>query len=110
MTRLLGLLLVMGMVGCGRSEPTPAGNAVPPSPPESSHTKPEETPVQSRSTVFRAVGKATTFHAANDNGEVEAIGLAGDRATDALLVHLKGLPKLQELWLNRAKITDAGLV
>ena len=32
-----------------------------------------------------------TFSLPNDNGEVEAIGLAGDHATDALLVHLKGI-------------------
>ena len=75
-----------------------------------SEPKADKTAVQSRSSVFGAVGKAMTFSAPNDNGEVKAIGLAGDRATDALLVHLKELPKLQELWLNRAKITDAGLV
>ena len=57
----------------------------------------------------RGLGKLTTFFGPNDNGEVESLGL-GTRATDAVLVHLKGLPKLQELWLNNAKITDAGLV
>ena len=123
------MLVLSLVVGCGKSEQAekqsnetgqneeadeqPRGETVQaaqPPPAESSHTKPEETPAQSQSTVFRAIGKATTFHALNDNGEIEAIGLEGDHATDALLVHLKGLPKLKELWLNRAKITDAGLV
>ncbi len=50
--------------------------------------------------------------------EIRQLGGWGDatnlsfppHATDADLVHLKSLPRLQELYLNNTQITDAGLV
>ena len=47
MKRLLGLLLVMGMVGCGGGgDAPPAGEAALPSPPEKPQAKVDEPPVQ----------------------------------------------------------------
>ena len=45
MKRLLGLLLVMGMVGCGGGAP-PAGEAALPATPNEPHAKVDEPPVQ----------------------------------------------------------------
>jgi hypothetical protein len=44
----------------------------------------------------------------DDRGNVVVLGVTS--ITDAELVHLKGLTKLQTLNLYRTKITDAGLV
>ena len=47
MKRLLGLLLVMGMVGCGGDdEAPPAGEAALPATPENAQAKVDEPPVQ----------------------------------------------------------------
>ena len=45
----------------------------------------------------------------NDNGEVVAVNLTVTRVTDAGLVHLKGLTKLESLELGLTKITRAGI-
>ncbi len=42
--------------------------------------------------------------------KLEWIYLSNTQITDAGLVHLKGLTKLKELWLEDTQITDAGLV
>ena len=42
--------------------------------------------------------------------KLQNLYLGGSSVTDAGLVHLKGLTKLQELTLGETKITDAGLV
>ena len=47
----------------------------------------------------------------NSEGQVVEIGLSNNKkATDAGLVHLKGLTGLQTLALRGTKITDAGVV
>ena len=46
----------------------------------------------------------------NDQGEVVEVHLVGLKVTDAGLVHLKGMTKLETLKLQLTNITDAGLV
>jgi len=41
-------------------------------------------------------------------GEILSLGLSNTQITDAALVHLKGLTKLQRLDLYRTQVTDAG--
>ena len=83
MKRLLGLLLVMGIVGCGPTE--------------------EES--------VAALEKLGALIKRNDNGEVVRVWvLQSTQITDAELEHLKGLTNLGELWLNNSRITDTGLV
>ena len=42
--------------------------------------------------------------------KLERLYLSDTEVTDAGLVHLKGLTKLEVLWLTSTKVTDAGLV
>ena len=46
----------------------------------------------------------------NEQGEVVEVVLVGTKITDAGLVHITGLTRLQRLVLHRTQITDAGLV
>ena len=48
-------------------------------------------------------------HAKRAASRVLGLSIHGTLITDAGLVHLKGLTKLQELHLNETKVTDAGL-
>ena len=41
--------------------------------------------------------------------KLQRLYLAGTKITDAGLVHLKGLVKMEELWLVGLKLTDAGV-
>ena len=41
--------------------------------------------------------------------EVVSVNLADSEVTDSTLVHLKELPGLEHLWLNRTGVSDAGL-
>ena len=82
MKRLLGLLLVIGMVGCGASEEESAA----------------------------ALEKLGATIERNEQGEVALVRLAfSEKTTDAGLVHLKGLTNLRRLWLRNTKIIDGGL-
>ena len=122
MKRLLGLLLVMGMVGCGQKEN--AGNAVDPgigadeqlvtdsSGEKSDPSKPNmkvatSTPTETVDPVaaLEKLGAQVTLR----NGYVLSVNLGGTQFTDAGLVHLKGLTKLEYLSLNKTKVTDAGI-
>ena len=81
MKRLLGLLLVMGMVGCG-------GGGEDPHP----------------------LGKFGAKIDRNEQGEIIRVRLTASHITDAGLIHLQELPKLESLDLRMTKVTDAGLV
>ena len=78
MKTLLGLLLVMGMVGCGD-------------------------PVAELKRLGAEIEQ-------NEQGEVIGVDNAFRKFTDADLVQLKGLSRLQMLDLTNTEITDAGLV
>ena len=125
MKRLLGLLLVMGMVGCGGKEN--AGNAVDPGigADEQLVTKSGEkeegpsnpnaevatsTPAETVDPVA-ALEKLEAGIALNEQGEVIDVSLNGTDVTDAGLVHLKGLTKLQAFKIGGfgQEITDAGI-
>jgi hypothetical protein len=41
---------------------------------------------------------------------VTYVDLAGEETTNDVLVHLQGLKRLQDLWLDHSGVTDAGLV
>lgn len=123
MKRLLGLLLVMGVVGCGQKENT--RNAV------------DSSLVEDNQLVTASVGgkeDSSNAHAGaatstptpdvdpvatlkslgarierNVQGEVIEVYLRGSVVSDAALVHLKGLTNLRTLSLSFSN-TDAGLV
>ena len=81
MKRLLGLLLVMGMVGCGGGDEDP-----------------------------HPLGKFGAKIDRNEQGEIIRVRLTASHITDAGLIHLQELPKLESLDLRMTKVTDAGLV
>ena len=102
MKRLLGLLLVMGMVGCGvpvaRLEDKGA-----------KITKNEQGEVVEVDLYRKKISDAGL---ADIKGltSLEALNLNSCRqVTDAGLVHLKGLTNLEDLDLGETKVTDAGL-
>jgi Leucine-rich repeat (LRR) protein len=105
MKRLLGLLLVMGMVGCGGGdEPTPLRieSAKSTTPPDQYL---DEEPLIALDLLDARITK-------NDQGfgQVIHVNLERTQVTDAGLMHLKGLTNLQTLRLGGTNITDAGLV
>ena len=101
MKRLLGLLLVMGMVGCGGGDEAPLPKAE--KPPRA--TTPELPP------AYRALQKIpNTRIDLTAEGEIEVVSLMNNRATDETLQLLDGLTHLKNLALGSNQITDAGLV
>ena len=125
MKRLLGLLLVMGMVGCGGKEN--AGNAVDPRPGADEQYLNEDPLVALKKLgakierdelrkVIHVKFERASRSRITDVGLVHLKGLTSlkelrlpKQITDAGLVHLKGLTKLESLDLSRTKITDAGI-
>ena len=114
MKRLLGLLLVMGMVGCGipvaRLEDKGA-----------KITKNEQGEVVEVHLNRKPIGwkRGQTPHPKiSDAGladikgltKLKVLNLGGTNITDAGLVHLVGLTKLETLNLGGTQISDAGLV
>ena len=140
MKRLLGLLLVMGMVGCGGGdEAPPAGETVSPATPKTSQANVDEPPVVSAaadpSVESASVSPTTPADAVdntpaqsddvdpvvslkelgaqierNEQGEVVRVNLFGTKITDAGMADLKGLTNLQKLNLDGTSVTDAGIV
>ena len=91
MKRLLGLLLVMGMVGCGDSV-----------------AKLEKL---GASIERNDNGEVVEVHLAGDQvTDTGHVLLNGHQVTDATLVYLKGLTKLTALSLSATQVTDAGMV
>ena len=128
MKRLLGLLLVMGMVGCGGGGTSP----------KSSQAKVDEPSVKSAaadpSVASASVSPKTPADTADatpapadgvdpvvslkelgaqieqdDQGRVVELNLNRTEITDAGLSHLKKLTNLQTLFLKDTKVTDAGI-
>ena len=115
MKKILAILLLSLIVGCGESEQAQEG--------------PSHDSEQEAIAAFEKLGADGWYPA---NGEIhffgltaeegEATGLKGltgnqghlnlshTEVTDAGLVHLKGLPKLGYLGLSHTQVTDAGLV
>ena len=113
MKRLLGLLLVMGMVGCGASE---EGGG--PSEEKSLAALGASAYKIKRNELGEVVEMQIHLFSSNEKlvyvkglAKLETLSLRDCRnITDAGLVHLKGLTGLQTLGLGGTKITDAGLV
>ena len=101
MKRLLGLLLVMGMVGCGvpvaRLEDKGA-----------KITKNEQGEVVEVDLYGTQITDAGLVHLKGLTN-LQTLNLDGTKITDAGLVHLKGLTSLETLSLNRTKVTDTGV-
>jgi len=101
MTRLLGLLLVLGMVGCGGAENSLDGVKLDGSAlnSETSSTPRSESPLAKISSEIRR----------DENGNITFVDLRTSRPlTDAMLVHLTGLNKLEYLTMAGMKVTTAG--
>ena len=103
MKRLLGLLLVMGTVGCGDPVVRLEDKAA-------KITKNEQGEVVevdlSYNTRMTDAGMADLKGLTN----LQQLNLDGTQVTDAGLVHLKGMPQLQFLGLPNTKLTNAGIV
>ena len=80
MKRLLGLLLVMGMVGCGD-------------------------PVAELEKLGAEIKRNNNGEVVDVDLDYKAI----NSITDAGLVHLKEMTSLEMLWLHGTQITDAGI-
>ena len=97
---LVGLLLVMGMVGCGGDrEPTTLRieNARPTTPPEQ-HL--DEEPLIALDLLDARITK-------DHQSPVTDVNLGKSQITDAGLVHLKGMTKLKLLGVRNIQITHA---
>ena len=103
MKRLLGLLLVMGMVGCGGGDEGPP--AVP-STPNNSQVKVDEPPAQAADDAVAALKRLGAEIERNEQGEVIGVSNAFRKFTDADLVQLKGFAELQSIELVSTPITD----
>ncbi|MCZ6767530.1 MAG: hypothetical protein O7D32_11440 [bacterium] len=88
MKRLLGILLVVAVVGCGSNESVgdPSGDSV------------------------AALEKLEARIERNDRGEVISVDLSATQVSDAELAHLKALASLQILHLFNTQIGDTGLI
>ena len=91
MKRLLGLLLVLGMVGCGSQD-----SAV--------------DAVQKSTPAVAALEKLGARIYRYEQDDVCGVFLRDTQITDAGLVHLAGMTNLQDLYLTDTQVTDAGLV
>ena len=60
--------------------------------------------------AIRKLGGNVTFDEKSPGKPLVSVDLMDSKVTDAGLVHLKGLTKLQSLSLISTKVTDAGLV
>ena len=103
MKRLLGLLLVMGMVGCGGEAPS-AGDAASPSPPKSSQVEVDEPPAQAADAdPVATLENLGVEIKRNEQGEVIEVDLTNTEITDAGLVHESPAPKILTLPPLRSK-------
>ena len=120
MKRLLVCLLLVGVVGCGKSEQVahqPSGETLQNEQQQSEarrqQAEKKEALRQKMLAEQEAIAALREFGGAfgtDEDGNVGEIDLSGTEITDAALVHLKELKKLESLRLNDTKITDAGLV
>ena len=94
--RVLLALLLVGIVGCGDGSSPPGGGTVPTT--EGSQAKADESPAEADPVVtlekFRAGSKR------NEQGEVVEVDLRFSKITDAGMIHLKELTKLETLRLS----------
>ena len=103
MKRLLGLLLVMGMVGCGGGdEDPPAGETALPATPENAQAKVDELPVQAIDVdPAAALEELGAKISRDEHGEIVAVELENllqrMKVTDTDLVHLRELTNLKDL-------------
>ena len=120
MKRLLVGLLLIAVVGCGDSSP-PQSVSTPPA--SSSAVEPATTVATPPTNVAELHAQAPDVDPIaaleklsysrierNEQGKVVGVELRGPKITDAGLVHLKGLTKLETLFLGCTQITDDGLV
>ena len=116
MKRLLGLLLVMGMVGCGGGdEAPPAGDEALPVTPKTSQAKVNEPSVESAaadSGVASASGSPKTPADAVDDTPAQSDDVDPVAALKELGAQIEqdDQGRAVELNLSRTQITDAGLV
>jgi hypothetical protein len=107
--RVLLAVVLVGIAGCGGDSSPPGGGSVPT--PEGSQGKTDKSPAQTANAdPVAALEKIGATIKRDDQGEVGGVVLNFNDITDAGLVHLKGMAKLQSLYLTGTKITDAGLV
>ena len=121
--RVLLAVLLIGIAGCGGEDNSPGDVEEPSSPAvtpvkaenaEADGPKPkaDKPPAQTAAAdPVAALKKLGAKIERNEQGEVVEVSLRlSTSITDAGLVHLKGLPNLQNLSLFGTKVTDAGLV
>jgi hypothetical protein len=95
----LSLIAMIGICGCGETVSLP-GNAV----------QPARTKQQHAAARIQRLGGWVKFDGTNPDRPVVVVAPIQRQFTDAGLVHLRELTKLQELHLNHTEVTDAGLV
>ena len=120
--RVLVVVLLLGIAGCGGEETSPGDAATPSSaaisPVKSENaaagapkTKADELAAQAAGAdTVATLEKLGAKIKRNEQGEVVEGLLNGRKITDAGLVHLKGMTKLESLDFRYTQITDAGLV
>ena len=107
--RVLLAVVLVGIAGCGGGSSPPTGGPVPTT--EGSQSKADKPPAQAADAdAVTALKKLGAEIERNEQGEVVNVFLFDTKITDAGLVHVKGLTKMEALVLGGTIVTDAGLV
>ena len=129
MKRVIGMLLVVAVVGCGSNENTvdpesvaddgsvveslPDSEAAESATPQDGAAEAEQNVAAEERTSGDPVAALEKLEARiqrNERGEVIGVDLSGTRVRDAELAHIKELADLQVLHLFNTQIGDSGLI
>lgn len=108
MKKTLVILLLSLIIGCGESEQT---QTQPGSDTAQNQQQPmaEQPSAETEAEAIAALEQLGATIGKDENGNVISLNLIGTKITDAGLLRLKKLTKLQRLVLDFTKVTDAGV-
>ncbi|MEO2021815.1 MAG: hypothetical protein ABGX05_08295 [Pirellulaceae bacterium] len=109
MKKILSILSLLSLVvGCGKSEQAQEGPGGEPTQNQQQQTE-KQPSAETQQEAIAALEQLGATIGKDENGNVVSLSLIGTKITDAGLVHLKRLTKLQRLGLEFTKVTDAGV-
>ena len=108
MKKTLVILLLSLIIGCGESEQT---QTQPGSDTAQNQQQPsaKQPSAETEAEAIAALEQLGATIGKDENGNVISLSLIGTKITDAGLLRLKRLTKLQRLVLDFTKVTDAGV-
>lgn len=112
MKKTLVILLLSLIVGCGESEQTqtqPVSDTAQNQPQPVAEQPSAETETETEAEAIAALEQLGATIGKDENGNIISLSLIGTKITDAGLLRLERLTKLQRLVLDFTKVTDAGV-